>query len=116
MKKQARRPARQTRRATLPDQRLVLLDRSTIAWQDSSTGTWHGNRTNADVCLMAHAPAGFDITAVLQPDRPYLWVGIAAPDTHAARVCYATISGRALRELAEQVLQYFQATKKRGER
>jgi hypothetical protein len=102
---------RPTTLACLPTQSIHVVDRVTCAWQDVH-GTWRGDRENADTCVMAAAPAGFHVSAVLQPEHPYLWIGIAAPDTLKARICYATISGEALRDLAVEILRYVPPPKK----
>ena len=105
--RQATRPTRTERR--LPDQYLHLTDRCECAWQDHQF-TWRGT-LQADTNVFGAAPAGFHVMAVLQPDAPYLWMGIAAPDTHAARICFATISGDTLRRLAIDILRYVPAEK-----
>lgn len=92
-----------------PVRKLILLDRTRVAWQDAA-GTWHGNRLSGDVCVMADAPPKFNIMAVLQPEHPYLWIGIDPDpqdeDPHATRVPFATISDKALEDLARAVLRY----------
>ena len=105
MKKHPRRPRQAVRPRRLPDKDITLLDRSTCAWQDPG-GTWHGTKKTDDVSMRADAPDGFHVQAVLQPDAPYLWIGIAAPDTQAPRLCYGIVGGKALRDLAREILRY----------
>jgi hypothetical protein len=92
-----------------PVKRLPLLDRGKVAWQDR-TGTWHGNRLNGDISVHADAPANFHVTAIMQPEHPYLWIGIDPDpqneDPHTPLVPFATIADKALEDLARAVLRY----------
>jgi hypothetical protein len=83
--------------------KIHLLDRATVAWRDHQ-GTWQGHR-ESETYVHSDAPAGLHVSAVLQDGDPYLWIGIAAPDTFDARICYAVIRGEALFDLARAILQ-----------
>ena len=100
-------------RRTHTDDIIHLLDRTKVAWQDDQ-GTWQGNR-ESDTHVLVDAPPGLHVSAVLEDEGPYLWIGIAAPDTLNARICYAVIRGEALCDLARAILQCA-APKKRAAR
>ena len=123
MKKKPRPAPAAPRRRRLPDHQIILLDRARVPWQDHQL-TWR-NKTQhgeADAYVCVSAPPLFHLNAVLQPDYPYLWVGIdpdpAGTSAHVAnqRICFAVIAGEALRELAEKILQYSPAARKDGAR
>lgn len=94
---------KKTAKKTAPRDKIHLLDRRTVAWQDHQ-GTWQGNR-RSHTTVNYDAPAGLHVTAVLEDGDPYLWIGIAAPDTLEARICYAVIRGDAVFDVARAILQ-----------
>ena len=87
----------------LPDQRIELLDRNRIAWRDEQ-GTWGGER-GSDTHLHACAPRHFQLNSILQPDDPYLWIGIQGPCVEHG-LYYGIIGGESLRQLAREILRY----------
>ena len=99
----------------------VLLDRAHLTIETPNFRSGRVDRGDPDhqsVILFGDAPRNFHVTAILERQVPYIWIGIDADplDLRAPRTPFAVLSSNRLRELAVDVLRCYPAERKGGAR